>query len=118
MLAIVALGILYKFITDRDESRKNAPMIAKEPELKETNVGRISFKRNGLFINDKKYRAGGISGYSRVPGEDGVFKLSKIEPPFIIRKKADNDTLEVIRGSQKLYVMVTEEQEWASRKYD
>lgn len=115
VVAIVALGILYKFITDRDEWRKNAPIIAKESELKETNVGRISFERNGLFINDKEYRAGGISGYSRVLGRDGVFKLDEIEPPFILRKKGNNDTLELVKDDRSYFMNVTVEQEWAKQ---
>jgi len=91
---------------------ENAPKIRFENEL-DLHVQKISFERNGLFLNERRYNAGGISGYSRVHLDDSIYKLRNIEPPFRLAKAKQTDTLNIIKGDKRFYMLVTEEIKWS-----
>ena len=81
-------------------------------------VHRISFERNGLLLNGHEYNASGISGYSRLHFIDTIYSLKDIAPPFTLKKKKNNDSLELIKDNQQYLLNITEEINWAGRKYD
>lgn len=66
---------------ERAERRNSAPMLSYRSAVN-TSVHTISFERNGFYINDTMYNAGGISWYSRVHDKNSTFTLNKIAPPL------------------------------------
>jgi hypothetical protein len=111
----LGLGFIIYNISSEKKTLDNALIIDYKNSLA-INVQAISFERNGLYLNDKKFSAGGISWYSRVHDKNSTFTLNKIAPPFLLRKLDDNDTLNFIKGNDRYYLLVSEEVEYANRK--
>lgn len=116
IVAIAGLSFVYYINEKSREEFLNAPKIRKEHKLEDLQVNRIKFDRGGLYLNGKEYNSGGISGYSKVHFEDSIISLDEVEPPFIMRKKENNDTLEFIKEDRKLYLLVSEELVWDTIK--
>ena len=115
-LAVLVLSILIAGIVafwfqskiNRSEFLR-LPKIRKELSLDTIEVSKISFERNGLIINGRQYNAGGISSYSNVNFNDMTLKLEDIKTPFILTKRKNNDTLEIIKGDDKMYILISDE---------
>ena len=110
-------GTCYIYITDKAETEKykTAPKIRMEHRLNSLLVNEISFERNGLYLNNIQYNADGISGYSKLHSNDSIFRFSRIKPPFVLRKKENNDSLELIKDNRSYFMNVSFEQEWAKQ---
>ncbi|RZL44656.1 MAG: hypothetical protein EOO93_27695 [Pedobacter sp.] len=117
-VSLVPLSVLFIYIVNRMQynERENAPIIRFEESLGDVYVKTISFERNGLYLNNILYNAGGISGYSRLIDKNRIVLLEDIQPPFILRKKDNNDTLELVKGDQRLFLNVTNEIKWAQKQ--
>lgn len=104
-------GIIYVYMMNKRSHDKymNAPKIRTELALKQIDVEKISFERSGLYLNKVQFNANGISSHSRVHYKDSVVLLRQIKPPFILRKKSSNDTLELIKNNKKYYLLVSQE---------
>lgn len=114
-LILTVSGLSFMFLLYQFDIRKKQS--AKELFYKDQcyiEVERISFERNYLYLNDKMYNAGGISGYSKVHStiNNALTKLIHIKPPFTIQKKENNDTLDIIKNDSLYYILVTEEQDY------
>lgn len=114
-IPLFLLGIFYVYMMDKKQinDRETAPKIRFEVSLDELYVTSISFERNDLYLNEVLYDAGGISSYSRVHSKNGLIRLRDIAPPFTLTKKANNDTLQIIKQNKKMYLLVTEEIRYA-----
>jgi len=107
---VVGVLFLYQSHISRIAARTNAPKISFKQGFKERHITSISFERNGLFLNDSLFNAGGISGYSRVHYKGKVFRLKDFNPPFVIRsKKPNNDTLKFLKEGKVLSLLIDEE---------
>jgi len=106
--------IIYNFSREVDK-RNNAPSLNFGCAIN-TIVRKISFERNGLYINDTLYNAGGISWYSRLYSKAGVFNFSSFKTPFTLRKAVNNDTLHLIKEYSKYYLVISEEVKYASEE--
>jgi hypothetical protein len=84
-----------------------APKIRKEDVIDDLDVRRISFDRGSLFLNKKRYDCY-ISFFTKVHSQDSIFSFKNMPPPFLIRKEANNDTLEIIKDDRKFYIILSE----------
>lgn len=87
---------------------RGAPVISFKDSI-DLNVYKISFERNGLYLNNKIYNAGSISAYSKLHKADVVYQLDEIKSPFKLRKEKNNDTLHIVKDNEVYYLLVTEE---------
>ncbi|WP_116787545.1 hypothetical protein [Flavobacterium psychrotrophum] len=101
-------------MNERDlNKREIAPKIRFETKLNDLHVTSISFERNDLYLNKVLYNSDGISSYSRVHFKNGLIELQDINPPFVISKKANNDTLKISKSDVNYYLLVTQEIEYS-----
>lgn len=112
-IILVGLGIslMYMIFLRYYPDVKNAPKLFFKDELY-LDVKEMSFERNHLYLNDTLYDAGGISGYSRIHSDTKETNLMSIIPPFRIEKSANNDTLKIIKGSERYYLLIRKEQNY------
>ena len=110
IITIVILGVIFSYVMFRKSHQDylNAPKIRFENAIN-LDVKKISFERNGLFLNGQQYNADGISGYTEVHHDDSIYKLGDMQPPFHLAKAKQNDTLFIIKGDKRYYLLVTEE---------
>jgi len=116
-IPLFLLGILYFYVMNKRDLNKReiAPKIKFETKLNDLYVTSISFDRNGLYLNNVLYNAGGISGYSIVHFKNGLIKLRDIKPPYVLSKKVNNDTLRISKNDVNYYLLVTQEIEYSRR---
>lgn len=110
LIFIAVIGILFFYQVNKRQREKfeKAPKINKELRLEDLSVKKISFERNGLYLNGNQYNSGGISWYSKVHDQDTTFVLGDIEPPFLLRKRENSDTLRIINDKTEYYLLVTD----------
>lgn len=109
MLILVFIIILILLVFDiKSPKSQNLPRLNFETSIKKE-VKKISFKRNGLYLNKQQYNASGISWYSKFTGQDTILALDDIKPPFQLNKKADNDTLYLIKNNKIYYLLISNE---------
>lgn len=106
---VLSVSLMYVIFLYLYPDIKKAPKLFFKDELY-LDVKRISFERNYLYLNDTLYDAGGISEYSRIHSDTYENNLMSINPPFRIEKLANNDTLKIIKGSERYYLLVSREQ--------
>ncbi|MBY8963528.1 hypothetical protein KJK34_12260 [Flavobacterium sp. D11R37] len=81
-------GVIFVLIMNRNSREEliTAPIIRKKFRLEDIHVKKISFERNGLYLNDTRYNSGGISSYSKFHFRDTIFSFDDISTPFILRR--------------------------------
>lgn len=112
----VVFGILLMYFLFQNDikDKENAPQLFFKDQVS-LKIKKISFERNQLYLNDTLYNAGGISGYSKVHSNNVTTELLNIQPPFLILKEANNDTLKIIKKDSLFYLLVTKEQDYVKR---
>jgi len=107
LLLSLSIPTFYFIQKKKEEDRKNAPYIDFKSELKIL-VNRISFERNELYLNEKYYNANRITDYTDVYyNKSDSIKLDKIRPPFLMQKKANNDTLFIIKDKKYYHILIS-----------
>ncbi|QYJ68278.1 hypothetical protein [Flavobacterium litorale] len=108
---VVIIGLVFVILMNKKnrEDLVHAPKIRKEFGLKNINVKKISFERNGLFLNNKQYNSGGISWYSEFHFRDSIVLFEDISTPFTLKKRKNNDTLKLIKDDIEFYLLISKE---------
>lgn len=109
VMAILIVPFLYFTNMYNEKKIQNSPKLNFENSLV-IYVKKMSFERNGLYLNDIQYQAYGISGYSKVylSGTNNKLTLKEITPPFKMEKEEKNDTLK-IKKDRNYYLLITQE---------
>lgn len=105
----VLSAVLFVILTSRHEQQKidNAPKIQYADTLNIT-VEKISFERNGLFINNQVYNGFGISWHSTFfdSKSQKTVALQDIQPPYTLKKSINNDTIYILKGKECYHFVI------------
>lgn len=117
---VIVSGIIFiwsRYLYEKS-SIENSSKINFEHVVDSIYVSKIRFERNSLypkakvFLNDTLYDTY-ITYVSTVykAGTTGKFKLDDVHPPFTLTKRENNDTIYLIKGDEKYYLLISEEME-------
>lgn len=117
--AIIVLGVFFTIgIYQYEKYRlEKAPKLDFEHKVGNFLINKIEYKRNALYskktgviFNDTLYDTY-ICSISSVyqNGNDEVLNFSDILPPFIITKEENNDTIHLVKGNVRYYLLISDE---------
>ncbi|WP_277013580.1 hypothetical protein [Flavobacterium lindanitolerans] len=103
---LLSIPFFYFVKIKKVEERANAPQIDVENELR-IFVKKISFERNELYLNGAYYKANRITDYTNVYyNTNDSIKLDQINPPFLMQKKKNSDTLFIFKEGNPYYILI------------